>query len=231
MANFSKTDNFVSHLFVMEFPQERINVLYNYEFGWIVHRVICKGQKGQISFFYLRHFFFKNFDNLFSSLACSFPMKLLMNCESLFNWITRKVIIEFRKVRKRSNVVTFWQFAQKRFDMFFFHTASWGWYWSTVNIWISKVSCDPISQNYLYYSEVLCGCPFVLQHVACWGGYPNTQWYCIQTLMSHFKGHFKVRKVQCVDLYWTIVVLVGVLQTKPEVQYKMFSDNSLNNRQ
>ena len=58
--------------------------IVKYGFGWIILKVILKGQKGQIwLLFYLEAISQKLFDNVFSSYARSFPRSVLMHCQKM----------------------------------------------------------------------------------------------------------------------------------------------------
>ena len=94
------------------------------------------------SFFTWRQFSQKLFDNFFSIYARSFPRRVIMNCQKI--WLNHSkghfsrskrfekgqiwlFLILFANLLK-SGLITF---------LYILHTASLGWYWSTVKRWIS----------------------------------------------------------------------------------------------
>ena len=95
-------------------------------------------------FFTWRPSYPKLFDQVFFILACSFPRRVLMDCqkmdliESLY---TKGHFSKIRNVRKRSNLGNLLLFGnflkndQITF-LYFLHAVSWGWYWSTVKRWV-----------------------------------------------------------------------------------------------
>ena len=122
-----------------------------------------------------------------------------------FDWITLKVILKGRKGSNFAVLIRFTNFLKKILITFLYvlHTASWGWYWSTVKRWISlnyskgyfqgrKVRFSPFSHNYWYYSIVTKCCPTLLHHVASllW----NQSCPKIWNVWNHSKGHFQGQK-------------------------------------
>ena len=136
-----------------------------------------------------------------------------------FDWITLKVIFQGSKGPKNIQFgwfATFCQFSQEQCDNFFYvlHTASWGWYRSTVKRWISlnyskvifkvgKIRFSPFSHNYWYYSVVTKCCPNLLHHVASllW----NQSCLKIWKVWNQFKGHFQGPKCPI----WTFVIYIS----------------------